>query len=222
MRPHEAEMLLARLAGREDLDPEAGLTAEIARLCGYLPLAIGMLASQLRHHPARTAAGLAAEMAAASDRLAILQAENLSVAAAFDLSYADLTGVQQRSFCRLGLVPGHDFDGYAAALDDTRLESARRQLDALYDHHLITGPAPGRYLLHNLIRGHARSLAAANEGDSRTAVGRLVNYYAHTAAAASKHIATWTTLGGRQPPGQPPASAPQITSSQQVQACPGI
>jgi len=219
MQPHEAELLLARLAGREDLDSEAGLAAEIARLCGYLPLAIGMLASQLRHHPARTAAGLAAEMASASDRLAILQAENLSVAAAFDLSYADLTGVQQRSFRRLGLVPGHDFDGYAAAaLDDTSLESARRQLDALYDHHLITEPAPGRYLLHDLIREHARSLAAANEEDSRTAVGRLVNYYAHTAAAASKHIATWTTLGGRQPPGQPPASAPQIASSQQAPA----
>jgi class 3 adenylate cyclase/tetratricopeptide (TPR) repeat protein len=219
MQPHEAEVLLARLAGREDLDSEAGLAAEIARLCGYLPLAIGMLASQLRHHPARTAAGLAAEMAAASDRLAILQAENLSVAAAFDLSYADLTGVQQRSFCRLGLVPGHDFDGYAAAaLDDTSLESARRQLDALYDHHLITEPAPGRYLLHDLIREHARSLAAANEEDSRAAVGRLVNYYAHTAAAASKHIATWTTLGGRQPPGRPPASAPQIASSRQASA----
>ena len=29
---------------------------EITRLCGYLPLAIGMLASQLRHHPAWTAA----------------------------------------------------------------------------------------------------------------------------------------------------------------------
>ena len=42
---------------------------EIARLCGYLPLAIGMLAGQLRHHPACTPAGLAADLAAAKDRL---------------------------------------------------------------------------------------------------------------------------------------------------------
>jgi hypothetical protein len=31
--------------------------AEITRLCGYLPLAIGMVARQLHHHPAWTAAG---------------------------------------------------------------------------------------------------------------------------------------------------------------------
>ena len=79
-------MLLTRLAGRADLNSERGPAAEIARLCGYLPLAIGMIASQLRHHPARTAATLAAEMATASDRLAVMEAESLSVAAAFDLS----------------------------------------------------------------------------------------------------------------------------------------
>ena len=71
--------------------PANAAVGEITRLCGYLPLAIGMLASQLRHHPAWTAAELAAELAAAKDRLAMMRAENLSVAAAFDLSYADLT-----------------------------------------------------------------------------------------------------------------------------------
>ena len=96
---------------------------EITRLCGYLPLAIGMLASQLRHHPAWTAVSLAAELADARDRLALMHAENLSVGAAFGLSYADLTRDQQRLFRRLGLVPGPDFDAYAAAaLDGTSLE----------------------------------------------------------------------------------------------------
>jgi class 3 adenylate cyclase/tetratricopeptide (TPR) repeat protein len=219
MAPEEAAALLARLAGRGDLDSAAGPAGEITRLCGYLPLAIGMLASQLRHHPARTAAELAADLAAASDRLAVMRAENLSVAAAFDLSYADLTAAQQRLFRRLGLVPGHDVDGYAAAaLDDTSLESARRRLDELYDHHLITEPAPGRYLLHDLLREHARSLAAAEEDDPPAAVGRLVTYYAHTAAAAGRHIATWTTAGGRPPPGLPPDNAPVVATSEQAAA----
>src|SRR5208283_2652454 len=97
---------------------------EIARLCGYLPLAVGMLASQLRHHPAWSAAGLTADLAAAKDRLALMHAENLSVAAAFGLSYADLTAGPQRLFRRLGLVPGPSFDGYAAALDGTGLGEA--------------------------------------------------------------------------------------------------
>jgi class 3 adenylate cyclase/tetratricopeptide (TPR) repeat protein len=214
MQPEEAATLLARLAGRADLDADAGPAAEIGRLCGYLPLAIGMLASQLRHHPSRTAAEMAAELAAATDRLAVMRAENRSVAAAFDLSYSALTAAQQRLFRRLGLVPGHDIDGYAAAaLDDTSLESACRGLDELYDHHLLTEPAPGRYLLHDLLREHARALAAAAEQEARTAAGRLVNYYAHTAAAACKHIATWTTAGGRPPPELPPEGMPPIADS---------
>jgi class 3 adenylate cyclase/tetratricopeptide (TPR) repeat protein len=219
MPPEEAAALLARLAGRRDLDSEAGPAGEITRLCGFLPLAIGMLASQLRHHPARTAAELAADLAAASDRLAVMRAENLSVAAAFDLSYADLNPAQQRLFRRLGLAPGHDIDGYAAAaLDDTALGSARRLLDELYDHHLITEPAPGRYLLHDLLREHARSLAAADEEDASATAGRLVSYYAHTAATAGRHIATWTTAGGRPPPGLPPEHAPAVATSRQAAA----
>jgi tetratricopeptide (TPR) repeat protein/transcriptional regulator with XRE-family HTH domain len=220
LSPAEAVALLARLAGRSDLGSGAGPAAEIARLCGYLPLAIGMLARQLRHHPARTAAELAAGLAAAHDRLAVMRAENLSVAAAFDLSYADLSEAQQRLFRRLGLTPGVDIDAYAvAALDGTSLESARGQLDELYDHHLITEPSAGRYLLHDLLRDYARALAAAGDtADSLAAAGRLVNYYAHVAAAASQHIATWTTAGGRVPPTSPPADAPQLATSSEAAA----
>ena len=74
-----------------------------------------MLASQLRHHPAWAAAQLAASLEEARDRLALMHAETLSVAAAFDLSYQDLTPGQQRLFRRLGLVPGPTIDAYAAA-----------------------------------------------------------------------------------------------------------
>ena len=108
--PDEATQLLARLAARPDVAPGDSAVAEITRLCGYLPLAIGMLARQLHHHPAWTPAGLAAELAAARDRLELMQAENLSVAAAFDLSYQDLTAGQRRLFRLLGLHPGPDID----------------------------------------------------------------------------------------------------------------
>jgi tetratricopeptide (TPR) repeat protein/transcriptional regulator with XRE-family HTH domain len=218
LAPAEAAALLARLAGRPDLVPGADATREIARLCGYLPLAIGMLAGQLRHHPARNAAELAAELAAARDRLAVMRAENLSVAAAFDLSYQDLTADQQRLFGRLGLPPGPDIDAYAAAaLDETSVETARTRLDELYDHHLITEPAPGRYLLHDLLRAYSRALAArGDQAGSRAATARLMDYYAHVAAAAGQHIATWTTAGSRHPPGRPPGSAPPLTTSDEA------
>jgi DNA-binding SARP family transcriptional activator len=218
LAPGEAAELLARLAGRPGLDAGDAGMGEITRLCGYLPLAIGMLARQLHHHPAWTAAGLAAQLAAARDRLGLMRAENLSVAAAFDLSYQDLPADQQRLFRRLGLHPGTDIDaGAAAALDDTVLDAARRGLEGLYDQHLLTEPAPGRYRLHDLLGEHAQALAASEDPiDASAAAGRLLDYYLHTAQAASKHIATRTIAAGPSPSCRPPASAPPVSTPRQA------
>jgi tetratricopeptide (TPR) repeat protein len=165
---------------------------QITVRCGYLPLAIGMVARQLHHHPAWSVAGRAAELAAAVDRLELMVTENLSVAAAFNLSYEDLTGDQQRLFRRLGLHPGTDVDAYAAAaLDGTDLIAARHGLEALYDQYLLTEPAPGRYRMHDLIREHARALAdrADPDRDRDDATIRLLDYYQHAAARADALIA---------------------------------
>ena len=220
LAPGEAAALLARLAGRPGLGAGDGPAAELTRLCGYLPLAIGMLARQLHHHPAWTAAGLAAELAAAAGRLELMRAENLSVAAAFDLSYQDLTAGQQRLFRRLGVHPGTDIDAYAAAaLDGTDLATARRHLDGLYDQYLLAEPARGRYRLHDLLGEHARALAFAGDpADAGAAAGRLLDYYLHTAAAAGQHIATRNTAVGRAPPGEPPAVAPPLSTAGQASA----
>jgi tetratricopeptide (TPR) repeat protein/transcriptional regulator with XRE-family HTH domain len=190
--PGEAAGLLVRLAGRPGLSPDDAAVAEIARLCGHLPLAIGMLARQLHHHPAWTAAGRAAELAAAVDRLELMATEDVSVAAAFSLSYAGLTGDQQRLFRRLGLHPGTDVDRYAAAaLNGTGLSAARRDLEVLYDQYLLAEPAPGRYRMHDLIRAHARALAGRDDGDgdAEQATARLLDYYQHTAALAESLLA---------------------------------
>ena len=220
--PDEAAQLLARLAARPDVRPGETGVAEITRLCGYLPLAIGMLARQLHHHPAWTPAGLADELAAARDRLELMQAENLSVAAAFDLSYRDLTAGQRRLFRRLGLHPGPDIDAYAAAaLDGTSLATARRQLHALYDHHLISEPASGRYRLHDLLREHAQALAAADDPAAReAAIGRLLDYYLHTALAAGKHIPSKNKSPAATvlPPARPPDCAPPVSTQRQAAA----
>jgi tetratricopeptide (TPR) repeat protein len=214
LSPGEAATLLARLAARPSLSAGDAAIGEITRLCGYLPLAIGMLASQLRNHPVRTATGLAAELAAARDRLALMHAENLSVGAAFGLSHADLDPGQQRLFRRLGLVPGPGIDAYAAAaLDGTDLATARRQLDELYDQHLIAEPAPGRYQLHDLLREHARTLAATDDpAESDQAAGRLLDYYLHAALAAGRHYTPWASAYRRPLPSRPPAQAPGLST----------
>jgi tetratricopeptide (TPR) repeat protein/transcriptional regulator with XRE-family HTH domain len=223
LEPEEAAELFARVTARPTIRTADAAVGQITRLCGYLPLAIGMLAGQLRHHPAWTAAGLAVGLATAQDRLAEMHAENLSVAAAFDLSYADLTGDRQRLFRRLGLVPGPSIDAHsAAALDGTTLAEARRGLDELYDQHLLTEPAPGRYVLHDLLREHARTLAAAGDpAESDAATGRLLDYYLHTALAAARHLPSWDPFwdaAGTLPPARPPECAPPISTSGQATA----
>jgi hypothetical protein len=62
LSPDDAGILLAGLAPRPSLGSEDPALGEITRLCGYLPLVIGMLASQLSNHPARTTADLASEL----------------------------------------------------------------------------------------------------------------------------------------------------------------
>ncbi len=193
--PEEAAGLLVRLAARAGLGPEDAAVAEMTRLCGYLPLAIGMVARQLHHHPAWTAAGRAAELAAAVDRLELIATENVSVAAAFDLSYQDLAPDQQRLFRRLGLHPGADIDGYAAAaLDGTTLADARRGLEVLYDQYLLAEPAQGRYRMHDLIREHARALAGRldPDRDRDASLARLLDYYQHAAGLADAQLARRT------------------------------
>ncbi len=187
LSPAEAAGLLARLAARPDVDDPA--VGEITQLCGYLPLAIGMLARQLHHHRVWTPASVAADLAATRDRLDLMATENLSVTAAFNLSYEELAPGQQQMFRRLGVHPGTDIDAYAAAaLNGTDPAAARRLLEALYDHYQLSEPARGRYRLHDLIREHARALAAADQPTADQAADRLLDYYLHTARAADRQL----------------------------------
>ena len=206
--PGEAAVLLARLAARPGLDPADPAIAEIAELCGRLPLALGMVARQLYHHPAWTPAELASDLAAARDRLGLMYAENLSVAAAFDRSYQDLTAAEQYMFRCLGLHPGTDFDAWAAAaLAGIPVAEGSRDLEGLYDHYLLAETARGRYRFHELIREHARALAAAAPpGERDAAYGRLLDYYLDAARAADQHLSSRSAPG----PQVVPPPLPQI------------
>jgi tetratricopeptide (TPR) repeat protein len=210
--PNEAAQLFAGLAGRSDLFAGSDDVVKVVALCGYLPLAIRLMAGQLKYHPMWSAADLAADLASAAHRLAHMHAENDSVAAAFDLSYRNLSTDRQQLFRRLGLHPGADIDAYAAAaVDCTDLATARELLDDLFGYHLIDEPARGRYRFHDLIREHARALAATEQPAERdAAAGRLLDYYLHTARAADRYLARRAPAGVPAVIGIPPAHAPDL------------
>lgn len=214
--PREAAQLLVRLAKRPGLKPADSAVADICRLSGYLPLAIGMLAAQLCHHPTWTAAEQAAELAQARERLELMRVEDLSVAAAFDLSYRDLTPDQQRLFRRLGLHAGPDIDVYAAAaMDGTDVETARQLLNGIYDQYLIDEPVHGRYRLHDLIREHARTLAGQDSPAERDeAINRLLDYYLFTARAVSRRLSVRGRAVSRGMTIIPPAHTPDLPARQ--------
>jgi len=215
----EAGELFVRLAGRPNLNRDDHAVQQITEMCSRLPLAVGMLARQLHHHPAWTVADRAADLAAARDRLELMRAENLSVAAAFDMSYRDLTTQQQKMFRRLGLHPGPSIDAYAAAaLYGADYGTARQQLEALYDHYLLTESAHGRYDFHDLIRQHARTLAATDDpGETGEAISRLFEYYEYAATCAAGHLARNTRPVVIAPGGRPD-TAPALADGDQALA----
>jgi tetratricopeptide (TPR) repeat protein len=189
--PAEAGELLGRVLGTERVEAEPAAVAELARWCGFLPLALRVAAANLALHPQRRIAAEAAELAS-GDRLAALavdQDEQSAVRAAFDHSYTGLPAEARRLFRLLGLVPGpHVTADAAAALGGTSRAEASRLLNRLASAHLVDQPAPGRYTLHDLVRLYAADRAEHEETaeDRQAATGRLFDWYLQTADAAGR------------------------------------
>lgn len=183
--------LFVRLSGRQPESLGRGTVEEMVGLCGFLPLAISLLAARLRHHPSWSAEDLRGRLVATRDRLTELVAGERAVAAAFELSYQDLAPERQGFFRSLGFYPGTDLDAYAgAALASLSLADAQGQLEALYEAHLIEEHPGHRYRLHDLLRDYARGLAGqgGSSMESAQAVRRLCGFYLTALAAANEHI----------------------------------
>lgn len=205
----QAAAMFLRLTDRPT-DNEHHRIAELLRLCGHLPLAIGLVAGRLRSHPTWDVRYLTEQLVAAPNRLAEMRADDdRGVLTAFERSYRHLPQDSRRLFRRLSLHPGVDFDlCVAAALDGGDLEETRRLVETLYLHHLVEEPSPGRYRLHDLVR-HYAELLLTQEGDADRAgaVERVLDYYLHVATAAAGLLPHHDAL--LDPPAtRPPAHTP--------------
>jgi DNA-binding SARP family transcriptional activator/tetratricopeptide (TPR) repeat protein len=189
--PGDAITLLRKVAGPGGAADEDPMLAEIAGLCGHLPLALRIAAALLRHRPTWTPGRLARLLGEQRQRISALSDGERDLGTVFDMSYQGLAGPLRYLFRSLGLVPGPDVDACAAAaLVDTDPASATRLLEELTDHNLLIQQVPGRYRLHDLIRLHARALADGDPLSERDrALDRLQDYYQGTASRADALIA---------------------------------
>jgi tetratricopeptide (TPR) repeat protein len=203
----QAVAMFLRLAQRRG----NGNEPELMRLCGHLPLAIGLAAGRLRSHPTWDVPYLTEQLVSTRNRLAEIRADDRSVVAAFAASYRDLPADVQRLFRRLSLHPGIDVDLDAAvALGGGDADATRRRLETLYLNHLVEESAPGRFRLHDLIRHFARTLFAEDPDDDPAAVvERVLDHYVHVATAAARLLPRHDPV--LEPPcGAPPAHTPQL------------
>jgi DNA-binding SARP family transcriptional activator/Tfp pilus assembly protein PilF len=190
----EARDLLVRRLGAERVASEPAAVSDLITGCARLPLALTIAAARAADSPAFPLAVFAAELREAgretSRALDPFQGGDAStdVRAVFSWSYQALSPGAARMFRLLGLHPGPDA-GLAAAASLAGLApgSARGPLAELARAHLVTEPAPGRYLCHDLLRAYAAEQARAQDSQAGrdAAVRRVLDYYLHSAHQAA-------------------------------------
>ncbi len=217
----EAGEALARRLGPDRLAADPGALAEIIELCAGLPLAMAIVAARATVYRSLPVAVIASELRDARTRLDALSAKDTAtdLRAVFSWSYQLLSSQAARLFRLLSLHPGPDFSAEAAAsLAGLPVTEIRPLLHELAAARLITEQPPGRFSSHDLLRVYAAELGRALDGAiGRTqALGRLLDYYAHTAHAAhlllGPHFIVPAPAAPRPgiTPGQMPGSGPAL------------
>lgn len=185
--PGEGRELLGRIipaSQRNDDD-----VAELARLCGEVPLALRIAGNRVASRPGWTAADFVERMRQEEKRLRSLAAGDLGVATAFRSSYANLRPELRELYRSLPLIAGSTFDArMASAIIPGDLLDTEDMLDELTDLGLLELRGSTRYRLHDLARLYAAERLRDEETgaviDGRRA--RLRQWLLLTAARAGR------------------------------------
>ncbi|GAB3979189.1 hypothetical protein GCM10029978_073900 [Actinoallomurus acanthiterrae] len=194
LSPEHAVNLLRQVIIDSRVDAEPDKAAELARRCGYLPLALRIAADRAVTHPHLTLADLVEELVDECGRLDVLASEDdetTAVRAVFSWSYNKLPPDAARVFRLLGLNAGPDLSSEAAAaLTGLTRPRVLRLLDTLTSQHLLGQTGRNRYRFHDLLRVYAaeRAMLEESEAERSIALGRMLDWYLHTARAARRII----------------------------------
>ena len=201
----EGMRLLAARLGLGRVAAERGAAIELVARCGHLPLALAVMAARAAADPELPLGVLAGQLAGAANgedalpadgagvgpgRLEVLETGDpaTSLRQLLSWSYRQLSPPTAQMFALLGVHCGPDITVPAAAsLAGVSRAEAGRALAELADASLAAEHRPGRYLLHNLVRGYAAGVARQALGESaiRAAVERSLDHYLHTGSISS-------------------------------------
>ncbi|WP_328678967.1 tetratricopeptide repeat protein [Streptomyces sp. NBC_00343] len=197
LSPGEAYDLLdraLRIAARDDarVANEGTAAAQLALLCGHLPLGLQIAAALLVLDRDKPVAELVSELAQSGDRLQHLDDGERSVRAAFDLSYRRLPAEQARLLRLLALAPGPEVTADVVAVLDGADTPLVRVLDALCRAHLVErGSGRGRWRLHDLVRVFGVGVSKGDPGlweEGEAARERVLEFYLRWARAADVRL----------------------------------
>jgi DNA-binding SARP family transcriptional activator/tetratricopeptide (TPR) repeat protein len=202
--PPESIALLATVLEQREVEFGSESLAELASLCGHLPLALAIAAERASVAVETGPAEIVDEIREHQARLDVLELgdESTDVRAVFAWSYQALDVDTARLFRLLGLHPAHDTSlPGASALAGTSPAKVRRLLDRLVDINLLQQRRGGRYELHDLLRVYAAELAQQIDppADREAALSRYINWHILSASNARNTLGTVRPLSGVRP-----------------------
>jgi tetratricopeptide (TPR) repeat protein len=185
LAPNDARDLVMRIAPRMKKE-KTDQVDELARLCGYLPLALRAVASALQEKKNISPEEYANRLKETGKHLvleAIDPSLQKSVGAALQSSYELLSDELRQKFRFLAVFPDTFDQAAASAIWDIPPENAQDQLGELLEYSLIEfDEITKRYGLHDLVRLFANQLL--NDEERYTAQKRHAWHYLQTLAAA--------------------------------------
>jgi DNA-binding SARP family transcriptional activator/predicted ATPase len=188
--------LLARIVGPARVAAEPDAAADLAAVCGQLPLAVSIVAGRLAVRPDWTLAEFRERLGRERDRLDELAVGDLDVRASIASSYVLLSPGARRLLRLLGLVTAADWPAWVPqALLGPAGNGPPAELAELTGVHLVArlgrdAAGQERFRLHDLVADYAREELHATEPEhERTAAAaRLLTGWLALAVAADAQV----------------------------------
>lgn len=192
--PAEAQCLemLGAVIGAGRVADEEDAARQIVRLCGRLPLAVGIVAARLAQRVHWPLGRMAARLAC-RHRLDELRTGMLDVRAGIRAGYARLDTREQLAFRRLSLLNVPDFPCWAVAVVlGVSYAVGEEVAERLVEERLLEvsrdGSQASRFRFHELVKLAGRELASEVDvaEERRAAFGRALDVWMSLADAAAR------------------------------------